>query len=446
MNEKIFKAYDIRGLYPEDINEAGAYQIGRAVAAYTGAKTIAVGIDMRTSSPSLEAALVRGIVDQGTDVIKIGLATTPLVYFSSWKLDVDAGIIITASHNPAQYNGMKLCRRNAVPIGEGEGMEEIKKLAIAGIFSNPAKLGTVSENNNLHAEYLAYMTNFFKKGLGKKKVVIDFANGMGIADKAVYDALSSDIESVPMYDCMDGNFPNHEANPLKTETLEALQQKVIEEKADLGIAYDGDADRVGFVDEKGEVVPMDFITALIAKEVLKKYPGGMILMDLRSSNAVREMVEAAGGRTALSRVGHSLIKKQMRAQNAVFAGELSGHYYFEENSYGEMSTLAVIMILNLLNETDQKMSALTADLKKYFRSGEINSEVSDKQAVFSRIKEQYAAGTLNELDGLRIDFPDWWFNVRASNTEPVIRLNVEATSQTVMVEKRDELLSLIRMQ
>lgn len=444
MQKEIFKAYDIRGVYPDEINKDAVYKISRALVEYTGAKRVAVGIDMRESSVELQEALVSGITDQGADVVKIGLSTTPLLYFASSKLDVDAGVMVTASHNPAQYNGVKLCRKNAVPIGEGDGMEEVRDLAMAGNFSQVETKGCVEENNHIKKEYVNYIAGFFQKGLGKKKVMIDFGNGMGAIDKEVYEKISSDVEAVYLYDNLDGNFPNHEANPLKVETLASLQKKVLEEKADLGISYDGDADRVGFVDEKGEIVPMDFVIALIAKEILKKYPGGLILMDLRSSNAVREVIMEAGGRVNRCRVGHSLIKKQMRKEGAVFAGELSGHYFFEENSKAEMATLAAVMILNLLNATGKAMSELSADLKRYFHSGEINSQVADKNLVFSRLKEKYADGKIDELDGIRVDYPDWWFSVRASNTEPVIRLNLEAKSKELMEEKKEELLNLIR--
>lgn len=444
MNEKIFKAYDVRGLYGEEINKDVAYNIGRALVNYTGAKKIAVGIDMRESSPILEAALIDGITDQGADVVTLGLSSTPMVYFASWKLAVDAAVMVTASHNPAEYNGMKFCLKNAVPIGEGTGMEEIRDAAVAGDFSYDGEKGQVEEDGELKKEYLEYVTSFFKKGIGRKKVVIDFANGMGIADKEVYANLSSEIETVYMYDKYDGNFPNHEANPLKLETLAALQQKVLAEKADLGIAYDGDADRVGFVSEKGEIIPMDYVTALLGKEVLKKHSGGTVLYDLRSSNAVKEVLEENGAVAHRCRVGHSLIKAQMRKENAIFAGELSGHYYWQENSNAEMATLAVLTLINLMNESGQKISELVAELRRYFQSGEINSEVADKDAVLSKLKWKYVDGQLDTLDGIRIDFPDWWFNVRASNTEPKLRLNLEAKTKELMEEKRDEVLGIIR--
>lgn len=444
INPAIFKAYDIRGIYPEDISEKVAYAIGRALAVHTGAKKISVGYDIRTSSPELEKGLVNGITDQGVDVIKIGLSSTPMVYFSSWNLDVDASVIITASHNPAQWNGMKFCLKDAVPIGEGSGMEEIRDMAVQGIFSDSQKKGEVIEDVGLKNKYLDYISSFFKKEAGKKKIVIDFANAMGILDKDIYERFPENIEKIYLYDNLDGTFPSHEANPLKTETLKVLQEKVVVEKADLGIAYDGDADRVGFVDEKGDVISMDYITALIAKEILKKHPGSLILYDLRSTNAVKEAIEEAGGTTKRCRVGHSLIKAQMRKEGAIFAGELSGHYYWEENSKAEMTTLVVVTLLNLLNDTGKKMSELTADLKKYYHSGEINSDVADKQAVMDKLKEIYKDGELDELDGIRIDYPDWWFNVRPSNTEPKLRMNLEAKTKELMEEKRDEVLGIIR--
>lgn len=445
INPEIFKAYDIRGFYPEEINEETAYNIGRALVQHTGAKKIVVGYDMRESSPKIEEKLIEGSTDQGADVIRIGMASTPEVYFASWKMEgVDAGVIITASHNPAEYNGMKFCLKGAVPIGEGSGMEEIRDSAINENFKEADKKGIAQENRDFKNIYLDYITGFYKKGLGKKKVVIDFANGMGILDKPVYEKLSDEIELVYMYDEYDGNFPNHEANPLKTETLETLQKRVMEEKADLGIAYDGDADRVGFVDEKGDVVSMDYLIALLAKEVLKKNPGGLVLYDLRSTNAVGEVIKKAGGRIGRCRVGHSLIKKQMRDEGAIFAGELSGHYFFQENSKAEMSTLAALMLINLMNETNKALSELTQDLKRYYHSGEINSDVEDKEAVMEKLKEIYKDGKLDEMDGVRIDFEDWWFNVRPSNTEPKLRLNMEAKTKELMEEKRDELLKIIR--
>ncbi len=444
INPKIFKAYDIRGIYPDQLNEEVAYWIGRAFIYHTQAKKIAIGYDMRVSSTKLQDSFIKGVTEQGADVIKIGLSTTPMIYFASWNLEIDGAVMITASHNPAEWNGIKLCLKNAVPVGEGSGMEQIKKLAISQNIPAANKQGEVSENNELKNKYLDYISSFFQTGKQKRKIVIDFGNAMGIIDKAVYEKFPADIEVEYLFDNFDGTFPNHEANPLKTETLKILQDKVKETKADLGIAYDGDADRIGFVDEKGEIIPMDYPIALLAKEVLKKYPGALILMDLRSSNAVKETIKEAGGRVHRCRVGHSLIKKQMREEGAVFAGELSGHYFFEENSKAELPTLAALMILNLINESRKKLSELTVNLKKYYHSGEINSEVEDKIGMINKLKEIYQDGKIDELDGVRIDFSDWWFNVRPSNTEPVLRLNLEAKTKKLMEEKKDELLKIIR--
>jgi len=446
INPSIFKAYDIRGIYPDDINEETVYNIGRALVAYTKAENIVIGKDVRLSSGALEENLIRGITDQGSNVIKIGLATTPMVYYASGKLAVDVGVIITASHNPAEYNGMKLCRRNAVPIGEGAGIEEIKALAINRAFSKPEKKGQVTENNNFRDQYLDHIKRFFNKNASSKKikVVFDFANAMAIIDKEVFEELKEYVDPIYLYDNFNGTFPNHEANPLKIHTLKKLRQKVISEQADLGVAYDGDADRVGFISEKGEIVPMDFITALIADEILKKHPGGLVLVDLRSSNAVVEYIEKAGGRVDLCRVGHSLIKKQMHQEDAVFAGELSGHYYFDENYKAELSSLAVIMIINLINETKKPLSGLIKALKIYYHSGEINSDVKNKDEILYKLKEKYKDGRINNLDGIRIDFSNWWFNVRPSNTEPKLRLNLEAKTEKLMKEKLDEVLKIIR--
>lgn len=446
ISSEIFKAYDIRGLYPQEINIETLNLIGKALIVQTKAKKVVVGYDMRTSSLELETALIEGIISQGADVIRIGLVSTPMLYYASWKLESDASVMITASHNPAEYNGLKMCFRGTQPIGEGSGMEEIKELVLKGEFKEANQKGIVSEID-IQMDYCQYILNFVKKSdFKKKKIVFDFANGMGIAEKNIFENLKKQnlIEPIYLFDNYDGNFPNHEANPLKTETLMTLQKKVLETKADLGVAFDGDADRVGFIDEKGMVVPMDFPIAFLAKELIENNPNGLVLIDLRSSNAISEYLQSIGARTNNCRVGHSLIKKQMREENAIFAGELSGHYFFTENQKAEMASLAVIKILNLLNESGKTFSQLTEKLKKYFHSGEINSEVKDKQVVFDKLKEKYSEGILNELDGVRIDFPDWWFNVRASNTEPKMRLNLEAKTKELMEEKRDELLKIIR--
>ncbi|OGI27552.1 MAG: hypothetical protein A2359_00145 [Candidatus Moranbacteria bacterium RIFOXYB1_FULL_43_19] len=444
INPKIFKAYDIRGIYPVDIDEDVAYKIGRAAVLFLGAKKIAVGRDIRQSSPSLFESLAKGITDQGADVFDIGLATTPMVYFASGKLDVDGAIALTASHNPAEWNGMKICRAEAVPVGENSGLLKIRDMAIKGEFSEVGKKGEIISEEDVKKEYVDYFSSFAKFEDKKFKVVIDFANAMGILEWEILKNFSENLEITALYENMDGKFPNHEANPLKTETLAELQKKVLEEKADLGMAYDGDADRIGFVDEKGEIIPMDLVTAMLARIVLEKHPGGKIFYDLRSSKAVKEIIEENGGKALECPVGHAKIKKLMRDQSAVFAGELSGHYFFEENYKAETSTLAAIMLLNLMAETGKKISEIVIEVKRYSHSGEINSEVENKDAVISALKKKYSDGKISELDGVKIEFPDWWLNVRPSNTEPVLRLNLEANTKEMMEEKRDEVLKIIR--
>jgi len=444
INLKIFKAYDIRGIYPADINEDVVYKIGRAIVQYLGAKKIVVGRDIRESSLALFGALAKGITEQGADVYDIGLASTPMVYFASGKLDIDGAISLTASHNPAEWNGMKICRAEAVPIGENSGLFEIRDLVMAGNFPEAGKKGKIIPKEEIKNDYIDYFSSFANLGDKKFKVVIDFANAMGILDLDIYKKFPDNIELVTLYDNFDGKFPNHEANPLKTETLKDLQEKVRENNADLGIAYDGDADRVGFIDENGEIIPMDLITALIAKMILEKNPGAKIFYDLRSSKSVREFIEENGGVALECPVGHANIKKIMRDEGGAFAGELSGHYYFKENYMAEASTLAAIMLLNLMAETGEKISELVKDVKRYFHSGEINSEVADKDEVINKLKEKYSDGKISELDGVKIEFPDWWLNVRPSNTEPVLRLNLEANTEELMKEKVNEALKIIR--
>ncbi len=455
---KIFKAYDIRGIYPDEINENIVYKIGRAYVGFLKSyfkKTdqscrVCVGRDIRRSSPALFESLVKGITDEEADVYDLGLATTPMVYFASGRLNVEGGIILTASHNPAEYNGLKLCRKEAVPVGENSGMSDVKEIVLGDKFSEVIKKGKVIKKD-IKKEYLNYFLSFANLGDKKFKIVVDSANAMGILELDIYRKLSKNIELVSIYDKFDDSFSNHEANPLKAETLRDLQNKVLEVKADLGIAYDGDADRVGFIDERGEIIPMDLITGLIAKIILKKNTGAKILYDLRSSNAIKEIIKENGGVAQECRVGHALIKKQMRNEGAIFAGELSGHYYFEENYKAEAGSLPVIYLLNLMAETNRKISELASEIKKYFHSGEINSEVKNKDAVIKKLKENYKEGEISELDGVKISFWDnyeegkrWWFNVRPSNTEPVLRLNLEADDEKLMEEKRGEILKIIR--
>ena len=443
MNTKIFKAYDIRGIYPDELDEKTAYSIGRAVVEHLRAKSIAIGRDARPSSPLLFAELARGITEAGGDVMDLGLATTPLVYYASHEEGVDGSISLTASHNPPNWNGMKITSKDAVPLGGNSGLKEIERIALLEKSEKTPIVGKIIPYDLL-SKYQKHFGSFWNLGDKKFKVVIDAANAMGVLELPIYDQAKENVSVSKLYCDLDHAFDCHEANPLKTETLDELCEKVREEKADLGIAYDGDADRIGFVDETGTIVPMDFITAILSAPILEKFPNSTILYDLRSSTSVKEEIEKNGGRAVECKVGHANIKKQMRDENAIFAGELSGHYYFKENSYAEASTLAAIFLMNRIAETGKKLSELAAEIRKYHHTGEINNVVSDAPDIVAKLKEKYKDGVLSELDGIKITYPDWWFNVRSSNTEPLLRLNLEAKTKEMMEEKREELLKIIK--
>ncbi len=436
----IFKAYDIRGIYPEQLNAEMAERIGRAFVVHTGAKKVVIGRDMRPHSVPLFEALAKGVMAQGADVIDIGLCSTPMSYHANGKLGADGSIMITASHNPAEWNGFKLCRKGAVPISGATGIADIEALALANEWTDAEKPGTLS-TYDIAQEYAAFLRSHAKMDR-KLKVVVDYANAMGSYEIAGIEDM---FDIIPMYKELDGTFPNHEANPLHTSTLDDLRAKVKETGADFGAGFDGDADRCGFVDDQGEIIPMDMFTALIAQDILSTDKGATILYDLRSSRAVPECIAEHGGRPVMSRVGHAFIKAQMREENAVFAGELSGHYYFRENFVAESQGLAMIKLANLICKENQKVSTMVDPLrKKYVQSGEINSKVADVPAILKAIKEKYSDGNMFELDGISVEYSNWWFNVRASNTEPLLRLIVEADTKEMMEEKRDALLALIR--
>lgn len=435
---EIFKAYDIRGIYPADINGEIAEKIGRAYIEFTGAKKVVVGRDMRPHSLELFEGLARGMTAQGADVIDLGLSSTPQSYFANGTLKADGSVMITASHNPGEWNGFKLCKAQAVPISGATGIMDIKRIAESGAWKKDCVPGKIS-TYDIKKEYAAFLRSFSKVDR-KLKVVVDYANSMGLYEIAGVTDL---FDIVPMYDELDGTFPNHEANPLKTDTLDAIRAKVKETGADFGAAFDGDADRCGFIDNNGDIIPMDLFTALIAQDILSAGPA-TILYDLRSSRAVPECIEANGGKAIRCRVGHAFIKNQMRENNAVFAGELSGHYYFKQNFTAESQGLAMIMLANLICKTGKKVSDLVAPLRKYFSSGEINSKVAEVAPVLDEIRSRYADGNMFELDGVSVEYSDWWFNVRASNTEPLLRLIVEADSLELMESKKDELLGIIR--
>ncbi len=436
----IFKAYDIRGIVGETLTEETAEKIGRAFVTFLGCKKVVLGRDMRGHSQSMFDGLARGIMCQGADVIDLGLVTTPMSYYGNGKLGADASIIITASHNPAEWNGFKLCREQAIPISGATGIQDIEKIVADESFAEASAEPGNMTTYDIIPEYVAHIRTFadIQRPI---KIAIDFANAMGIYEARVFDGL---LEFDALYDELDDAFPNHEANPLKHDTLEALQQKVREGRYDFGVAFDGDADRAGFLDEKGDIIPMDMITALIAQPMLKKFPGSPIFYDLRSSWAVREVIEESGGKPMMSRVGHAFIKQQMRDADAVFAGELSGHYYFRDNYFTESSAMAVLLVASMVSQFEKPLSAMIEPIRRYVASGEINSKVADSQGVFARLRETFTGDRIIELDGLSVEFDDWWFNVRASNTEPLIRLNLEARTEEMMTEKRDQVLAVIR--
>ena len=437
----IFKAYDIRGIYGKELTETVAYKIGRAFVTFTGCRKVVVARDIRPHSEPLFQALAKGMMEQGADVIDIGHASTPMSYFANGTLGADGSVMITASHNPAEWNGFKLCRAQAVPISGATGIADIERIVNEEAFAPlPDRPGTMSQTDIL-PQYRAHSRPFAHLAR-PLKIAIDFANGMGIAEaKTMEGVLTWD----GLYDTFDGTFPNHEANPLHTETMKDLQDLVRAGDYAFGVAYDGDADRAGFVDEKGGIIPMDLITALVAQDVLASHPGGVIFYDLRSSKVVKEAIEAAGGVPMMSRVGHAFIKQQMRDHHALFAGELSGHYYFKDNFTAESSSLAILALANIVSRSEKPLSALIEPLRKYCPSGEINSRVTrDPKGILEALKARYADGHCFELDGVSVEYPDWWFNVRCSNTEPLVRLNLEADTREKMEAKRDEVLALIR--
>lgn len=436
----IFKAYDIRGIYGDTLTPDIATRIGRAFVDFLGARRVVIGRDMRTHSPAMFEALAKGVTMQGADVIDVGLCSTPMCYYANGSLGADGSIMITASHNPGEWNGVKICRENAIPISGPTGIETIEALVNAQDFKPAASVPGRVTTHDIIPAYTAHIRAqaAFKKPL---RIAVDYANAMGIVEAR---ALAGLYEESSLFGELDGAFPNHEANPLDHETLEPLQHLIREHGPfDFGIAFDGDADRVGFVDERGDIVPMDLITALIAQTLLKTSKG-RIFYDLRSSKAVREAIVEAGGEALMSRVGHAFIKRQMRDADALFAGELSGHYYFRENYFAESSALAVIFVANLVSSVDQPLSALIAPLRRYAPSGEINSRVEDVAQVFTALRAAYPDARFSELDGLSVEYPDWWFNVRASNTEPLVRLNLEAPTPAEMASRRDEVLAIIR--
>ncbi len=440
----IFKAYDIRGVVPTELDADSAYRIGRAAARYLRAQRIVIGRDARTHSPELGEALVRGAREEGATVLDIGLAATPMLYFAVDALGADGGIMLTASHNAAQYNGMKICGRSAVPVGEASGLREIERFAGEAQPVPAARRGG-RESKDVVDAYVRHALAIASGEIAPLHVAIDCANGMAAV------GLEPLLARIPLrverlYFEPDGRFPNHPADPLKLENLRDVSAAVKRSGADFGVAFDGDADRAVFVDERGEPVASDLMTGLLARGQLTKRPGGTVLYDLRSSWATAEEIRAAGGVPLMCRVGHSFVKAQMRETGAVFAGELSGHFYFRfsESLVADDGIAAFVALASELSRAKQPLSTLIAPLRRYSASGEINRHVGDAQAIIEAVALEHAgAPETSRLDGLLVRYDDWWFNLRPSNTEPLLRLNLEAKTPARMATERDALLARI---
>jgi phosphomannomutase len=444
LDPRVFKAYDVRGIYPTELDEEGAYAIGRAYVEQFEPRRIAVGRDMRLSSPTMAAETIRGASEGGADVLDLGMVGTEMVYFAVGELGLDGGIEVTASHNPKDYTGMKIVRRGALPVGGDSGLLEIRDRALAG-FRESTRRGKVSEHD-IWPAYVDRVLSFVDVSAVKPlRVVIDAANGMaGVMLPPVLERLP--ITAVPYFFEPDGSFPNHEPNPLLPENREFIVAKTRDEGADLGVAFDGDADRCFFVDDTGEFVPGDFVTTLLAESVLEKQPGAKVIYDLRASWAVPETVERAGGVPLINRVGHAFIKQRMRQEGAVFGGEVSGHYYFRDFSQADSGVVPFLLMLEIVSRSGKRLSELLKPLReRYFITGELNTPVPDVAVKLQELKERFGPeGTVSHLDGISVDAGDWHMNVRPSNTEPLLRLNLEARSEELMEQKRDEVLSVIR--
>lgn len=446
LDPKVFKAYDVRGIHPTEIDEDGAYAIGRAYVEHFEPRAIAVGRDMRLAAPTMAAAVIEGAADGGADVADLGMAGTEMVYHAVGSLGLDGGICVTASHNPKEYTGMKIVRRGALPVGGDSGLEDVRRGAEAGF--GPVKRRGEIRQEDVWPSYVDKVLSFIDVGaLRPLKVVIDAANGMaGVMLPPVLERLPG-IEVVRCYFEPDGTFPNHEPNPLLPENREFIERTTREEGADLGVAFDGDADRCFFVDDTGEFIPGDFVTALLAETMLTRDPGGKVIYDVRASRVVPRTIEEAEGVALINRVGHAFIKHRMRKDDAVFGGEVSAHYYFRDFHQADTGVVPFLLMLELLSKRGRKASEILAAFRaRYFLTGEINTPVADVALKLQQLKERYAAegGRISHLDGISVDFDDWHFNVRPSNTEPLLRLNLEAFSEAELERRRDEVLALIR--
>ena len=446
LDPKVFKAYDVRGIHPTELDEDGAYSVGRAFVEEFEPRSIAVGRDMRLAAPAMTKALIEGAADGGADVLDLGMVGTEMVYYAVGELGLDGGVCVTASHNPKEYTGMKIVRQGALPVGGDSGLDDVRRRAEAG-FGAVEKRGEV-RGQDVWSGFVDKVLSFVDEGAFRPlKVVIDAANGMaGTMLPPVLERLPQ-LDVVPCYFEPDGSFPNHEPNPLLEENRAFIVEKTRTEGADLGVAYDGDADRCFFVDDRGEFVPGDFVTALLARAMLAKEPGGTVLYDVRASWAVPRAIEEAGGVPLVNRVGHAFIKHRMREEGALFAGEVSAHYYFRDFTQADTGVVPFLVMLELLSQTGQPLSQLLAPYReRYFITGELNTPVADVETKLGELEERYSAegGRISHLDGVSVDFDDWHFNVRPSNTEPLLRLNLEALDQAQMIEKRDEVLAVIR--
>jgi phosphomannomutase len=441
----IFKAYDIRGIVPTQLNEEIAREIGLAFQHVLDAEdrangnAVVVSRDMRSHSSGLERALIDGLTAGGLDVIEIGLATTPMNYFAISHLQAAGGVQVTASHNPAQYNGFKFSRHGARPVSGDHGIALMEEKVNSGDLPQASRPGTISQES-VSEDYKRHVLSFLKDGK-RLKVVVDAANGMGTIDRPILEEMN--IELIPLYFELDGTFPNHEANPLREENLRDLMRAVSEHGADLGVAFDGDADRAAFIDETGEAIGSDLMTGLIAGELLQREPGKVVVYDLRSSRAVAEYIQEHGGIPVRERVGHSFIKATLRKREGIFGGELAGHYYFRDHSYADCPILSVVEVLNLMRSSGKTLSALVAPLRRYAKSPEINFEVEDKQGKMDELARRYSDAQIDYLDGITFSYPDWWANVRPSNTEPFLRLVLEAKTPEELESREKELIGTL---
>jgi phosphomannomutase len=443
----VFKAYDVRGLYPEEITESLFKQLGRAFVAFLGPGRYAVTRDMRLSSPSLSAAFIEGAVEQGGHVIDYGLAGTDQMYFAVAADDLDGGAQITASHNPKQYNGCKLVRKDAFPLSGESGIKEMKEMILAGRIP-PPRAGGQTTRGVMIDRYVTHVMSFIDPSIIKPfNIVLDAGSGVaGMVAPLLFHNLP--CRTTRLCFTVDGTFPNHEANPLIEENRRDITERVIAQHADAGIAWDGDADRCFFLDGAGEFIAGDFVTALLAEAFLMRHPGSTIIYDVRASYAVKDIVAKYGGRALMNRVGHAFIKRRMREEDAIFGGEVTGHYYFRDNFYADNGFIPALLILELMSKKGQSLRDLLAPLReKYFISGEINTKVKNMDVAAEKIEtlaREYAHGNVYRLDGISAEFDDWHFNVRPSNTEPLLRLNLEGLTPEIMERRRDEVLGIIR--